>query len=91
MWYPFWLFYLCLDSDCLHGRLWDVSPLQENIKTLYHYLHNNKSQFTQLVASNIFTSSGSPWILPSRTINEWQTTIALNAGPQGRLWSAGNL
>lgn len=50
-----------------------------------------KHSFTQLVASNIFTSSGSPWILPSQTISEWQTAIALNTGPQGRLWSAGKL
>lgn len=50
-----------------------------------------KHSFTQLVASNIFTSSGSPWILPSQTINEWQTAIALNTGPQGRLRSAGKL
>lgn len=50
-----------------------------------------KHSFTQLVASNIFTSSGSPWILPSQTINEWQTASALNTGPQGRLWSAGKL
>lgn len=49
------------------------------------------SHITQCVPSNIFRSSGSPWIFLSRTTREWQLAMAPHTGPQGRGVLDGNL
>lgn len=49
------------------------------------------SHITQCVPSNIFRSSGSPWIFLSRTTREWQLAMAPHTGPHGRGLLDGNL
>ena len=49
------------------------------------------SHITQCVLSNIFKSSGSPWIFLSKTTSEWQLAMAPHTGPQGRGVLDGNL
>lgn len=39
---------------------------------------------TQVVASNILRSRGSPWMVPSRRIREWQLAMAAQSGPHGK-------
>lgn len=42
------------------------------------------NHITHCVPSNIFRSSGSPWIFLSKTTSEWQVAMAPHTGPQGR-------
>lgn len=49
------------------------------------------SHVTQCVPSNIFRSSGSPWIFLSKTTKEWQLAMTPHTGPQGRGVLDGNL
>ena len=46
---------------------------------------SEKQRLTQVVASNILRSSGSPWMAPSRRIREWQQVIAAHSGPHGKV------
>lgn len=54
-------------------------------------------RLTQLVASNILRSRGSPWMVSSRRIREWQLAMAAHSGPQGKalpeakLWTSWKL
>ena len=56
-----------------------------------------EQRLTHVVASNILRSSGSPWMVPSRRIREWQLAMAAHSGPQGRalpeakLWTSWKL
>ena len=50
---------------------------EETIKSMIKNLH------TQLVASNIFNSSGSPVRSPLIQVNEWQLAIATSRGEYG--------
>lgn len=54
-------------------------------------------KLTQAVASNILRSRGSPWMVPSRRIREWQLAMAAHSGPHGKalpetkLWTSWKL
>lgn len=56
-----------------------------------------EQKLTQVVASNILRSSGSPWMVPSRRIREWQLAMAADSGPHGKaspeakLWTSWKL
>lgn len=56
-----------------------------------------EQDLTQVVASNILRSRGSPWMVPSRRIREWQLAMAAHSGPHGKdlpdtkLWTSWNL
>lgn len=54
-------------------------------------------RLTQLVASNILRSRGSPWMVSSRRIREWQLAMAAHSGlhgkalPEAKLWTSWKL
>lgn len=62
-----------------------------------HSFEPRNNHLTQAVPSNILRSSGSPWMVPSRRIREWQLAMAAHCGPQGRalpevkLWTSWKL
>lgn len=84
--------YIIMDLHWTSTKLRKALSFPRKISPSFPHLGEAKNyHLTQAVPSNILRSNGSPWIVPSRRIREWQLAMAAHSGPHGKVLSRAKL